>query len=123
MRIYEEQTYGGELDVDISLKIYDDNRFSYTEGYSSWGGGYSREIKRTWRQIGDTVFLLVKDVGESHNPYQWAVGQERQAIVRDDSIDLGDGVGTLHLRRDKPVQAQQPKVAKTVQRDDAEQQK
>ena len=120
MRIYEEQTYGGEFDVDISLKLYDDNRFSYAEGYSSWGGGYSHEIKGTWRQSGDTVFLLVEDVGESHNPYQWEIGRERQAIVRGDSIDLGDGVGTLHLRRDKPVRAEQPKA---VQPDDAEQQK
>ncbi|HEX8249180.1 MAG TPA: hypothetical protein VF599_13465 [Pyrinomonadaceae bacterium] len=123
MRIYEERTYGGEFDVDISLELYDNNRFSYSESYLSWGGGYSHEIKGTWRQSGDTVFLLVEDVGESHNPYQWEIGREQQAIVRDDSIDLGDGVGTLHLLRDKPVQAQQPKVAKAVQPDDAGQQK
>ena len=123
MRIYEERTYSGEFDVDISLELYDDNRFSYTENYSSWGGGYGHEINGTWRQIGDTVFLRVKDVGESHNPYKWAIGQEWQAIVRDDSIDLGDGFHTLHLRRDKPVQMEQPKVAEAVQPDDAEQQK
>ena len=123
MRIYEERTYSGEFDVDISLELYDDNRFSYTENYLSWGGGYGHEFNGTWRQIGDTVFLRVKDVGESHNPYKWAIGQEWQAIVRDDSIDLGDGFHTLHLRRDKPVQAEQPKIAKAVQTDDAEQPK
>ncbi len=123
MRIYEERTYSGEFDVDISLELYDDNRFSYTENYLSWGGGYGHEFNGTWRQIGDTVFLRVKDVGESHNPYKWAIGQEWQAIVRDDSINLGESVGTLHLRRDKPVQAEQPKVAKAVQKVDAEQPK
>jgi hypothetical protein len=123
MRIYEERTYEEEFDVDISLELYDDNRFSYAKGYSSWGGGYAREIKGTWRQSGDTVFLRVEDVGDYRNPNEWAIGQERQAIVRDDSIDLGDGFVTLHLRRDKPVQAEQPKVAKAVQPDEAEQQK
>lgn len=39
MKIYEKQTYGGEFDVDISLKLYDDDRFSYAEVYTSWGGG------------------------------------------------------------------------------------
>jgi hypothetical protein len=123
MRIYEKQTYGGEFTVDISLELYDNNRFSYSEVSTSWGGGYSHEITGTWRQSGDTVFLLVKDVGDYNHPDEWAVGRERQAIVRDDSINLGKGFHTLHLLRDKPVQSQQPKVAKAVQPDDAAQQK
>jgi hypothetical protein len=45
------------------------------------------------------------------------------AIVRDDSIDLGDGFVTLYLRRDEPVQTEQPEIAEAVQPDDAEQQK
>ena len=101
MRIYEERTYAREFDVDITLILNDHNRFSFAENCSSWGGGYGCEIKGSWRQSGDTVFLLVEDVGGSHNPDQWAIGRERQAIVRDDSIDLGDGFHILHLRRDK----------------------
>ncbi len=123
MRIYEERTYEEEFDVDISLELYDDNRFSYAKGYSSWGGGYGREIKGTWRQSGDTVFLRIEDVGEPRKYNEWTIGQELQAIVRGDSIDLGDGYVTLHLRRDQPVQPQQPEVAKAVQPADAEQQK
>lgn len=123
MRIYEGRTYAQEFDVTIFLTLNDDNRFSFAENYSSWGGGGESEITGTWRQSGDTVFLRVEDVGESHNPYVWAIGREREAIVRDDSIDLGDGFVTLYLRRDEPVQAQQPVVAEAVQPDDAEQQK
>ncbi len=123
MRIYEERTFEEEFDVDISLELYDDNRFSYAKSYSSWGGGYGREIKGTWRQSGDTIFLRIEDVGEPRKYNEWTIGQELQAIVRDDSIDLGAGFVTLHLRRDKPVQAEQPEVAKAVQPDGAEQQK
>jgi hypothetical protein len=123
MRIYEGRTYAGEFDVTIFLTLNDDNQFSFAENYSSWGGGGESEIKGTWRQSGDAVFLRVEDVGESHNPYVWAIGREREAIVRNDSIDLGDGFVTLYLRRDKPIQAEQPEIAEAVQPDDAEEQK
>jgi hypothetical protein len=123
MRIYEGMTYAQEFDVTIFLTLNDDNRFSFYESFSSYGGGFDQEIKGTWRQSGDTVFLRVEDVGESHNPYLWAIGREREANVRDDSIDLGDGFVTLYLQRNEPVQTQQPEVAEAVQPDDAEQQK
>jgi hypothetical protein len=123
MKTYEYYSYWEEFDVISTLVLNDDGRFSCSDNYSSYGGGFGGEAQGVWRQSGDTIFLRAEHL-EGATRRQWAVGQEQQAVERGDSLDFGQGF-TMSLRHEKPpVQdAQQPKGEEAVQPDDAEKQK
>jgi hypothetical protein len=101
MKIYEDCSYWEEFDRNSVLVLNDSGRFSYSDEYSSYGGGFGGEAWGSWRQSGDTIFFLTEHV-DGFTFHKWIAGQEHQAIERDDIIDLGGGF-TMSLRRDKPV--------------------
>ncbi|HEX8247687.1 MAG TPA: hypothetical protein VF599_05930 [Pyrinomonadaceae bacterium] len=63
--IYKDNSYWEEFDVTSTLEPDEDGRFSYSDSFSSYGGGFGGEAQGTWRQIGDTIFLRAEQVSES----------------------------------------------------------
>lgn len=112
-RIYSGSLgYAQEFDVYAYFGLEVNGRFYYNESYSSWGGGFGGEVQGTWRQSGDTLFLLVEHAEKPFSP-DFVVGQELQATVSGDTIDFGKGV-TLSLDRAEPVQTAKPPEAEKV---------
>jgi hypothetical protein len=105
MKTFVDYSYAQEFDVTSTLELEDDGRFSYSEYYSCYGAAFSGSVSGTWRQSGDTVFLLTEQVGEHMNPHEWAIGQERQVIEQGDKL-IGDRF-SMSLQRDEPVHAAQ----------------
>jgi hypothetical protein len=104
--------YSQEFDVYGYFGLEDDGRFYYSEAHTSWGGGYGGSVNGTWRQNGDTLFLLAEQAERPFFP-DFAVGQELQATVQGDVIDFGKSI-TLSLDRDEPVQTVKPPEAKEI---------
>lgn len=112
MKTYTDYSYAGEFDVTSTLYLEDDGRFSYYEYQFCYGAAFDGSVSGTWRQSGDTVFLLTEQVGEHMNSYDWVIGQERQVIKQGDKL-VGDRF-SMSLQRDEPVQAAQQTEAEKV---------
>jgi hypothetical protein len=123
MKTYEYYSYWEEFDVTSILKLNDDGRFSCSDNYSSYGGGFGGEVQGVWRQSVYTVFLRAEHL-EGATIRQWVVGQEQQAVKLGDSLDFGQGF-TMSLRHDQPPAqtAQPPKGEVAIKPDDSDKQK
>ena len=97
MRIYTDYSRG-DMDVESTLRLEDNGRFSYSEHWTDPAGGFWKGVEGTWRQDGSAIVLRPLEVDESVGG--WAVGQERIAFERGHTLDLGGGL-KLYVPRDK----------------------
>jgi hypothetical protein len=98
MRVYERFSYAEEFTVISTLALMDDEKFVYSEGWSSYGGGFGSEVQGFWRQTGDSITFYPEFVEKGSRTLTWEKNNERQASVRGDDLVFEDFY-TLSLKR------------------------
>jgi hypothetical protein len=125
MKVYEDVLNSfDEWQVTSTVTLQDDGRFDYEEYWTSYGGTVSGWVQGVWRGNTDgTIFLRAEHV-EGAMYLHWTVGQERQAIERDDSIEIQGWSKLPLLQQPEPVQITlQTKAEETVKPNAEEEEK
>jgi hypothetical protein len=101
MKVYEDVLDSpDEWKVTSTVTLEDDGRFFYDEYWTSYGGTVNGGADGVWRRsVGNVIFLRAEHV-EGGMYLSWAVGQERQAIEHDDSLEIQ---GWFKLPRQRPA--------------------
>jgi hypothetical protein len=92
MKIYEDNSTSPDgWNVSSTLKLTDDGRFSYSEGWTDYtNASLSGGAAGTWRRGVRAIAFRVEEV---YPPiyFPWVKGQELIARLRDGDLDFGNG--------------------------------
>ncbi|WP_375772216.1 hypothetical protein NR798_15450 [Archangium gephyra] len=92
MKTYEDDSQSPDgWNVTSTLKLEDDGRFSYSEGWTDYtNASLSGGAAGTWRRGSGAIIFRAEEVyGTMYFP--WAKGQELIARLQDDALDFGHG--------------------------------
>ena len=107
MRTYVDFSHwSDEFQIDITLTLEDNGRFSYSEDWHCYGAGFGKSAGGTWRQDENKIFLQC-DSRSDGSFLDWSVGEEKQVIDLKDSIRI-DGNFEMSLSSDDSAQTAEP---------------
>jgi hypothetical protein len=99
MKVYEDVLDSpDEWQITSTVTLEDDGRFFYDEYWTSYGGTAGGKANGVWRRSDGEVIFLRAEHAEGGMYLQWMPGQERQAIERDDNLEI-QGWFKLPLQR------------------------
>lgn len=113
MRTYVDfSQWSNEFEIDITLTLEDNGRFSYSEDWHCYGAGFSKSAGGTWRQEETTIFLHC-DSRADGSFLSWSIGEVKQAVDLKDSIRI-DGNFEMSLSSDDSAQTAEPEEIETT---------
>ena len=92
----------GEFEVEATLKIEDDGKFSYDEWWHCYGASTGGEASGNWWKYGDKLYFHC-DFKDGSLCLDWSAGETRTATEHKDELDFGPGF-TMSLSSPEPVQ-------------------